>query len=110
MISSLQAVGVILLLGLLLAPAATVYVLCDSFPTMLWGGGFIGMFGSVVGLLLSYRLKNLPSGAAIVLVLGVIFFTAYLFSPRYGVLTRVLRKRRHFHEESLARWPGGEEH
>ena len=108
MISSLQAVGVILLLGLLLAPAATVYVLCDSFPSMLWGGGFIGMFGSVVGLLLSYRLKNLPSGAAIVLVLGVIFFIAYLFSPRYGVITRALRKRRHFHEESLARWPGGD--
>ncbi|MDB6154428.1 MAG: hypothetical protein JWL90_2881 [Chthoniobacteraceae bacterium] len=105
MISSLQAVGVILMLGLLIAPAATVYLLCDSFPMMLWGGGAIGMVGSVLGLVLSYRISNLPSGAAIVLVLGVFFFLAYLFSPRYGVL-RHLRKRRHFHEESLARWPG----
>ena len=104
MISSLQAVGVVLMLGLLIAPAATVYLLCDSFPAMLWGGGLIGMFGSVLGLILSYRINNLPSGAAIVLVLGVIFFIAYLFSPRYGVL-RHLRKKRHFHEESLARWP-----
>ena len=110
MISSLQAVGVILLLGLLLAPAATVYVLCDSFPAMLWGGGLIGMFGSVAGLLLSYRITNLPSGAAIVLVLGAIFFAAYLFSPRYGVLTRLFKRHRHFHEESLARWPGGDAH
>ncbi len=106
MISSLQAVGVVLMLGLLIAPAATVYLLCDSFPAMLWGGGVIGMCGSVLGLILSYRISNLPSGAAIVLVLGAIFFVAYLFSPRYGVL-RHLRKRRHFHEESLARWPGG---
>jgi ABC-type Mn2+/Zn2+ transport system permease subunit len=107
MISSLQAVGVILLLGLLLAPAATVYLLCDSFPAMLWGGGIIGAFGSVAGLLLSYSIPNLPSGAAIVLVLGVIFFAAYLFSPRYGVVTGLRGKHRHFHEESLARWPAG---
>jgi ABC-type Mn2+/Zn2+ transport system permease subunit len=104
MVSSLQAVGVILLLGLLLAPAATVYMLCDSFPAMLWGGGMIGLVGSVAGLVLSNRVQNLPPGAAIVLVLGVIFFVAYLFSPRYGIIGRLLR-RRHLHEESLARWP-----
>lgn len=107
MIASLQAVGVILLLGLLIAPAATVYLLCDSYSAMLWGGGVLGMFGSCAGLLLSYRL-DLPSGACIVLVLGVIFFLAYLFSPRYGLLRRWARAR-HFHEESLARW-GKEEH
>ena len=102
MIASLQAVGVILLLGLLIAPAATVYLLCDSYPAMLWGGGFLGMFGSCAGLLLSYWL-NLPSGACIVLVLGAIFFAAYVFSPRYGLVHR-FAKARHFHEESLARW------
>lgn len=107
MIASLQAVGVILLLGLLIAPAATVYLLCDSYPAMLWGGGVLGMFGSCAGLLISYRF-DLPSGACIVLVLGVIFFLAYLFSPRYGLLRRWMRAR-HFHEESLARW-GHDEH
>lgn len=104
MIASLQAIGVIMLLGLLIAPAATVYLLCDSYPAMLWGGGAIGAFGSCAGLLLSHRL-GLPSGACIVLVLGAIFFAAFLFSPRYGLLRR-LRRARHFHEESLARWPG----
>jgi ABC-type Mn2+/Zn2+ transport system permease subunit len=103
MIASLQAIGVIMLLGLLIAPAATVYLLSDSYPKMLWGGGFIGMAGSCIGLLLSYRL-DLPSGACIVLVLGFIFFAAFLFSPRYGLIHR-LRRARHFHEESLARWP-----
>jgi len=105
MIASLQAIGVIMLLGLLIIPAATVYLLCDSYPAMLWGGGAIGMFGSCTGLLLSYRL-NLPSGACIVLVLGVFLLLAYLFSPRYGLIRR-LRPARHFHDESLARWPEG---
>jgi len=109
MVASVQAVGVILMLGLLIAPAATVYLLCDSFPAMLWGGGVLGAIGSVLGLVLSYSLSNLPSGAAIVFVLGAFFMAAWIFSPRYGVL-RHFRRARHFHEESLARWPGEEEH
>jgi manganese transport system permease protein len=103
MISALQAVGVILVLGLLITPAAIVYLLCDSFALMLWGGGAIGASGSAVGLFVSYWL-NLPSGACIVLVLGFMFLLAYLFSPRYGIL-RKLRRTRHLHDESLARWP-----
>lgn len=106
MVASVQAVGVILMLGLLIAPAATVYLLADSFPAMLWGGGFIGAIGSVAGLFLSYYL-NIPSGAAIVLSLGAIFMAAWIFSPRYGVLRHLLHPR-HFHDESLARWPGGD--
>jgi ABC-type Mn2+/Zn2+ transport system permease subunit len=102
MISSLQAVGVVLALGMLIGPAATIYLCSDSFAAMFWGGGILGMVGSCTGLFVSYWL-NLPSGACIVLVLGVIFFAAYLFSPRYGVLSKFLR-RRHLHEESLARW------
>jgi ABC-type Mn2+/Zn2+ transport system permease subunit len=105
MIASLQAIGVIMLLGLLIIPAATVYLLCDSYPAMLWGGGAIGLVGSCTGLLLSYHL-NLPSGACIVLVLGVILLAAYLFSPRYGLFRR-LHPARHLHDESLARWPDG---
>ncbi len=104
MVSSVKAVGVILMLGLLITPAATVYLLCDSFPAMLWGGGLIGALGSVIGLIASHHISNLPSGAAIVLALGAIFLGAWIFSPRYGILRR-LRRPRHFHEESLARWP-----
>jgi len=103
MIASLQAVGVILALGMLIAPAATVYLCSDSFSAIFWGGGVIGMLGSCAGLFVSYWL-NLPSGPCIVLMLGLIFFLAYLFSPKYGVLPKLLRRPRHFHEESLARW------
>ncbi len=102
MISSLQAVGVILALGLLTAPAATIYLFSNSFSAMFWGGGILGMAGSTLGLFLSYWL-NLPSGACIVLVLGGIFCLAFLFSPKYGVLPRFFH-RRHLHEQSLARW------
>lgn len=102
MLSSLQAVGVLLSLGLLILPAATVYLLSDSYAVMSWAGAFLGAAGAVVGLLLSFW-ANIPSGPAIVLVLGLVFLLAYLFSPRYGVITKRLRKR-HLHDESLRRW------
>jgi hypothetical protein len=38
-----------------------------------------------------------------VLVLVVVFFLAYLFSPRYGLFRKLIHAR-HFHDESLARW------
>ncbi len=53
MISSLQAVGVVLALGLLTAPAATVYLFSDSFAALFWGGGVLGMAGSSLGLFIS---------------------------------------------------------
>jgi len=102
MVASLQAVGVLLSLGLLILPAATMYLLTDSYSTMSWGGAVLGMLGAVVGLFASYY-ANIPSGPAIVFVLGLIFVAAYFFSPRYGMCARWFH-RRHLHDESLKRW------
>ncbi len=102
MVASLQAVGVLLSLGLLILPAATMYLLTDSYSRMSWGAAVLGMVGAISGLLLSYW-ANIPSGPAIVLVLGAAFFGAYLFGPKYGVISSRL-KRRHLHRESLDRW------
>lgn len=106
MISSAQAVGVILMLGLLVAPAATMYLVTDNFPRMMWGGGFLGAFGAIAGLLWSYKMDGLPSGAAIVIVLFAVFLAVFVCSPRYGLMAR-FRKKRHFHAESLQRWEHG---
>ncbi len=106
MISSLQAIGVVLSLGLLIIPGATVYLLTDSFAIMAWGGGVVGAFGAVIGLLLSYWI-DVPSGPSIVFVLGMALFLALLFGRRYGVLAR-MRHHTHRHEESLKRWGSAE--
>lgn len=102
MIASLQAVGVLLSLGLMILPAATVYLLSDRYAILPWAGGVLGAVGAVTGLLFSFW-ANIPSGPSIVMVLGVFFVLAYLFSPGYGVISSRFRKR-HLHEESLKRW------
>ena len=90
LISTLQAVGCILALGLLVTPAATAYLLSDSLDVLFWGGGLIGASGAVIGLVLSHLL-GVGTGSAIVLVLGALFCAALLFSPRYGWLVRIRR-------------------
>lgn len=102
MIASLQAIGVLLSLGLMILPAASVYLISDRYAVLPWAGGVLGALGAVVGLLISFH-ANVPSGPAIVMVLGLVFVLAYLFSPTYGVLSTRLRKK-HLHEESLKRW------
>lgn len=87
LISSLQAVGCILSVGLLVAPAATVYLLTDNARALFWGGGIIGGLGSVAAFFLSYPLGWSVS-STIILVLGGVFLLAYIFSPRYGLFSR----------------------
>jgi len=107
MLSSLQAVGVLLSLGLLILPAATLYLLTDRYSLMLWGGAVQGTASAVLGLLISFH-ANIPSGPAIVMLLGMQLIAAYLFSPLYGIIPRHFRGR-HLHEESLRRWKDGAE-
>jgi len=85
LVSSLQAVGCVLSVGLLVTPAATVSLLTDKTSALCWGGGLIGGIGSVIAVLLSGYFGISP-GPAIVILLGILFILAYLFSPKYGLL------------------------
>jgi len=85
LVSSLQAVGCVLSVGLLVTPAATVSLLTDRTSALFWGGGLIGGIGSMLAVLVSGKFGIAP-GPAIVIVLGLLFVLAYLFSPKYGLM------------------------
>lgn len=87
LVASLQAVGCVLSVGLLVAPAATVAMLTDRTPLLFWGGGLLGAAGAVGGVLLSGSFA-LSAGPAIVMLLGAAFLLAWLLSPKYGVLAK----------------------
>lgn len=91
LISSLQAVGCILSVGLLVAPAATVYLFSNNAKTLFWGGGIIGALGSVSAFFLSYPL-GWHISSTIIVVLGALFLVAYIVSPRYGLLAQWRRR------------------
>ncbi|NJK48323.1 metal ABC transporter permease [Candidatus Gracilibacteria bacterium] len=85
-VASLKAVGVILVLSLLITPAATAYLLVNRLHQVMILGVGIGVLSSISGMYLSY-FYNLPSGPAIVLVASGLFVFAFLFSPSQGIFT-----------------------
>ncbi len=78
---SVQAVGVVLVMAMLVTPAATAYLLVRRFVAMMWVGAALGMSAAVVGLYLSYHL-DLPSGPAMALVATAFFALAALAKQR----------------------------
>lgn len=87
LIASMQAVGVLLVISLLVGPALAAYLLVKELHQLMVLGSVFGVIASVSGIYLSYSF-NLPSGPAIVLVCSGIFLLALLFSPSQGILTR----------------------
>ena len=70
---SIQAVGIILVVALLVTPSATAYLLTERLFRMMVLGILLAVLAAVVGLYISYYL-NVASGAAIVLVSTCLFF------------------------------------
>ncbi len=86
-IASMQAVGVILVISLLIGPALTAYLLVKELHQMMVVGAILGAISSISGVYLSYY-QNLPSGPAIVLLSSSLFLLALMFSPSQGILTQ----------------------
>ncbi|KMY51757.1 metal ABC transporter permease [Peribacillus loiseleuriae] len=92
-VASLQTVGVILVVAMLITPAATAYLLTNRLSVMIFMSASFGALSAIFGLFLSL-IYNVASGAAIVLVSTFLFALAFLFSPKQGVLFRTIRARK----------------
>lgn len=78
LVTTLQAVGCILSIGLIVTPAATVRNFCNSSRRLFLLSGIVGAVGSAAGLVLSQQLDLLP-GPAIVLVHSTLFVASALY-------------------------------
>ena len=92
-VASLQTVGIVLVVAMLITPAAAAYLLTNRLWVMLYLSAGIGVLSSILGLYFSYT-YNLASGAAIVLAATVLFILAFVFSPKKGLVWRVIKNIR----------------
>src|SRR5699024_12203464 len=92
-VASLQTVGVILVVALLITPASTAYLLTSSLTKMIGLSALLGAISATIGLYFSFS-YNLPSGAVIVLVAASIFVLALLFSPKQGLVWQKMKDRK----------------
>ncbi|WP_035705320.1 metal ABC transporter permease [Niveispirillum irakense] len=90
----LQTVGLVLIIALLITPAAAARFWTDRLPVMLAVAALIGGVSGGVGALLSARFHDIPAGAVIVLVASALFTFSLLLAPGRGLLARSLRRNR----------------
>ncbi|MBA2176019.1 metal ABC transporter permease [Halobacillus locisalis] len=92
-VASLQTVGIVLVVAMLITPAATAYLLTDRLSIMIFISAGLGVVSAVVGLYFSFT-YNLASGATIVMAATALFILTFLFSPKHGLLWKMIKTRK----------------
>jgi manganese/iron transport system permease protein len=83
-VSSIKAVGIILVIAMLIAPGATAYILTDRFERMLLIAVAVACGSAALGTLISFHIDG-ATGACIVLTQAFVFLIVFLFSPKRGL-------------------------
>lgn len=92
-VGAFTAVGAILVVALVIVPAATAYLITDRLIAMLGLSVGIGALAAWTGFELALRIDGSVSGS-MVTMLGVFFLLALLFSPKQGIIARIVQQRR----------------
>jgi len=89
---SFKAVGNILVISLLITPAATARLFTDRLAPTIALAAALGAAASVGGLYAGYQLET-SAGGVIVLTITMIFLVAWLFAPRHGIVSVRMARR-----------------
>lgn len=99
-VGAFDSVGAILVVALMIVPAATAYLLTHKLKSMLMLSVFFGLFSSIGGYWVANLLDASIAGS-MATMLGVIFFTVYLFAPKKGLLANLFKEKRQKSEVQL---------
>lgn len=98
---SFEAVGSILVVGMLICPPATARLLTDRLATQIWLSVLTAAVAGLIGYLLAAHaprlvpgLPTLSAAGMISVVSGVLLVVGMLLAPRHGVIARRVRQRR----------------
>ncbi len=92
-VSSLQTVGVILVVAMLITPASTALLLSDRLNRVLVIAGLVGFLSAVIGMILADYFETTP-GPAMAITAAMIYLIAVFFAPKKGLLFSFFRKRK----------------
>ena len=92
-VAALQTVGVILVVAMLITPAATGLLLSQRLPVVLAIASGVGVLAAVLGLVVAFAFETTP-GPAMAVVASALYALAVFFAPERGLVGRYLRRRR----------------
>lgn len=92
-VASLRSVGVILVVAMLITPAATALLVSNELKKVIIISSLIGLVSAVSGLILSIVFMTAP-GPAMTLMATFFYFLAVIFAPEKGLLFKFLRNQK----------------
>ncbi len=92
-VGAFEAVGAILVVALMIAPAATAYLLTDELKSMILISSLVGVISAISGYWLARWLDASISGSMATMC-GVVFLLVYIAAPQRGLVSIIMRKRR----------------
>ncbi|KQL49023.1 iron ABC transporter [Brevibacillus choshinensis] len=92
-VAAFESVGAILVVAMLVVPSATAYLLTDRLHVMLFISMGVGVLSAVLGYFLASWLDSSIAGA-MTAVAGLLFLLAFLFSPRHGLISKMVARRK----------------
>ncbi|MEN8885131.1 MAG: metal ABC transporter permease [Winogradskyella sp.] len=99
-VGAFDAVGAILVVALMIAPAAAAYLLTTNLKKMLVLAISFGIFSAILGYWVAHWLDASIAGS-ITTVLGLVFLLVYLFAPSKGIIAVTYREKQQRIEVSL---------
>ena len=99
-VGAFDAVGAILVVALMIAPAAAAYLLTTDLKKMLILAILFGVFSAILGYWVAHWLDASIAGS-ITTVLGLVFLLVYLFAPKKGIIAVMYREKQQRIEVSL---------
>ena len=92
-VASLQSVGVILVVAMLITPASTAYLLTYRLHIMVFLAGLIGLISTTLGLVVAIIFETTPGPAMTITATGF-YLIAVFFSPQRGLASRFIKRKR----------------
>lgn len=84
-VTAMQSVGTILIVAMLITPAATAYLYTNSLKQMLLLSSALGALASFLGLYIGYTF-NIAAGSSIVLTSACFFAISFFLSPKQSLV------------------------
>ncbi|GAA3255601.1 Manganese ABC transporter inner membrane permease protein SitD [Lactococcus lactis subsp. lactis] len=89
-VTVMQSVGTILIVAMLITPAATAYLYTNSLRKMIILSSSLGAVSSVLGLFIGYSF-NIAVGSSIVITSAIIFAISFLVSPKQNFIKKKVK-------------------
>ncbi|MGD1972281.1 MAG: metal ABC transporter permease, partial [Desulfobacterales bacterium] len=95
-VAAFESVGSILVIAMLIVPAASAHLLTDRLPTMLVISLMVAFVSAILGHIFAitipgwFGFRDTSTAGMMGVAAGLIFLLVFLFAPRHGLISRTL--------------------